>query len=57
MRCFWVRSDPADSTTAGAGAVYSFKKYKFINRVSTEAGEIPKDEHTMKITQFVLDAV
>jgi hypothetical protein len=28
-----------------------------LNRVSTDVGEIPKAEHTMKITHVALDAV
>jgi hypothetical protein len=35
----------------------NFKKYKILNRVSTEVFEIPKAEHTMKITHLALDAV
>jgi hypothetical protein len=49
-------SAPADSTIAGAGAVYRLKKYRVKPRL-TEGGEIPKAEHTMKITHFALDAV
>ncbi len=28
-----------------------------LNRVSVEVSEVPKAEHTMKITHFALDAV
>jgi hypothetical protein len=33
------------------------RKIKLLNRVSTEVDEIPKAEHTMKITHVAPDAV
>jgi hypothetical protein len=50
-------SAPADSPIAGSGTVYSLKKVQIFYTVSTEVGETPKAEHTMKTTHSALDSV